>query len=265
MARTISIDEICEKIYSDKKVAVITGAGVSVASGIRPFRGKDGLYSEDEDAKRKLSLGYFEKFPQRFYEFYRENFLKENKGPNVTHKTLAELEANGYIDGVVTQNIDNLHTLAGSENIIELHGTGERYYCFNCKVPYTKEQYSKDYVCEKCGGAIRPDMVFYEEPPKDEDKEKAYRLLLNADIVLILGTSFDVNTILNLLTRHEHYRQVSKKECEIIIVNKDETEYDWLGRVCYMDLSVLFEEVRKYGIENGYLENPTLEEKGFSR
>ena len=264
MARTISVEKICEKIYSGKKIAVITGAGVSVASGIRPFRGENGLYSENEDAKKKLSLDYFQKSSQGFYKFYRENFLKPNDGPNIIHTTLASLQQKGYIMGIVTQNIDNLHTLAGSENVIEIHGTGEKYYCINCKGEYTKEQYSKDYVCPKCGGAIRPDMVFYGEPPKEEDKIDAYRLLIKADIVLILGTSFDVNTILNLLDKYEYYKRLSKKEYEIIIVNKEKTEHDYLGSTCYMDLSLLFEEIKRYGIENGFLDS-ILEEKGFTR
>ena len=265
MARTISIEEICKIIYSDKKVAVITGAGVSVASGIKPFRGEDGLYAENKEVIKKLSIGYFLAHPQEFYKFYRENFLKENTGPNITHKTLAELQENGYIEGVITQNIDRLHTLAGSENVIEIHGTGERYYCIKCEEQYTKKQYANGYICEKCGGVIRPDMVFYEESPKEEDKKKAYRLLIDVDIVLILGTSFEVNTILSLLDKYEYYRRLSKKDYEIIIVNKDKTEYDYLGSVCYMDLAVLFEEVRKYGIEKGYLGATTLDEKGFTR
>ena len=107
-------------------------------------------------------------------------------------------------------------------------------------------------------------MVFYEEPPKEEDKKIAYRLLIKADIVLILGTSFDVNTILNLLDKYEYYKRVSKKEYEIIIVNKEKTEHDYLGRTCYMDLSLLFEEIKRYGIENGFLVS-ILEEKGFTR
>ena len=265
MAKTISVDEICKKFYGDKKVAVITGAGVSVASGIRPFRGEGGLYNENKEAIRKLSLRYFLSSSQGFYKFYRENFLKPNDGPNIVHQVLAELQKEGYIEGIITQNIDTLHTLAGSENVIEIHGTGDRYYCINCKASYTKERYSKDYVCEKCGGAIRPDMTFYEEPPKEEDRISAYRLLIKADIIFILGTSFDVNTILNLLGKYEYYKRVSKKDYEIIIVNKDKTDYDYLGRVCYMDLSKLFDEVKKYGIEKAYLGFNTLDEKGFTR
>lgn len=254
MGKQISIEEICEIIYSGKKIAVITGAGVSVASGIAPFRDESGKY-RIENGEQKLHIDYFREDPEKFYKFYKTYFVKPNKGPNVTHITLSKLQEKGYIEGVVTQNIDKLHTKAGSKDVIEIHGDGTLFCCTNpsCDGEYTKEQYLKSDVCPKCGNLIRPDIVLYGETPRNINK--AIDLLKCADVVLVLGASLLVRDIIGLLMYYISTKIYANEPNNLIFINKGKTELDNNALVCRMDLEKAFEEIKKYGIEKGFLDS----------
>lgn len=257
MGKNISIEEISEIIYSGKKIAVVTGAGVSVASGITPFRDENGNYLI-EGGEYSLSIECLSDKPEKFYEAYKRNILKPNSGPNITHTTLAQLQEKGYIEGVITQNIDGLHNAAGSRDVIELHGDGTSFYCTNpdCKERYGKEQYQESNICPKCGNMLRPDIVLYGEcANKVED---AFRKLIQSDVVIVLGASLKVSDINSLLSAYMRYKWYNNQEYGFIIINKSSTWLDNCSSVCREDLSEVFERIQRYGIENGYLESTTL-------
>ena len=138
------LDQMLKSIFSGARVVVLTGAGVSTASGISDFRGENGLYTSGIDAEEILSRKYFRENPELFYQFYTQNMMIEGYEPNLIHQTLAALEKAGYIDGIITQNIDKLHQKAGSKNVVEIHGDGSKYYCTKCEKEYSGEEYLKN-------------------------------------------------------------------------------------------------------------------------
>lgn len=255
MKSTIDIDKICEIIYSGKKIGVITGAGVSVASGISPFRDENGKCLI-ECMEEKLHIDYLRGFPKEFHKFYTTYFTKSNNGPNVTHVTLAELQEKGYIEGIITQNIDNLHTLAGSKNVIEMHGNGTSFSCTNpgCDGKYTKEQYNESDICPICGNLVRPDIVLYGESP--EGIGPIFDLLKRVDLLLVLGSSIKVGDMKGLIIYYRSIKRDFNSKEDLILINLGETLYDNDALVCHIDLETAFKKIRKYGIENGYLDLP---------
>ncbi len=198
------------------------GAGVSTESGIPDFRSVDGLYNQTYDYPPEtiLSHTFYMRKPEEFFRFYRNKMLFPNAKPSVTHKKLAELESKGKLKGVITQNIDGLHQKAGSSHVIELHGSVLRNYCEKCHRFYGIEAVLESDgipLCE-CGGRIKPDVVLYEEGLEDNNIKEAVRLIREADVLIVGGTSLGVYPAAGLIDYYRGNR--------LILVNKSETPYD---------------------------------------
>ena len=185
-----SITRLAQRIQSASAISVLTGAGVSSASGVPTFRGEEGLwksYSPQELATPEA----FARNPELVWEWYqhRKKVVSESE-PNASHRAIVEME-NYFPDvKVITQNIDNLHKRAGSKTVYELHGNIERNYCIKCKKVYYDNIPLKDKipVCE-CGGLIRPNVVWFGEYLPQDQFDASYLAAENADIFFIVGTS----------------------------------------------------------------------------
>lgn len=183
-------------INESSRIVFFGGAGVSTESGIPDFRSADGLYNQKYryPPEQIISHSFFLRDPEEFYRFYRDRMIYREAKPNAAHLKLAELERAGKLSAVITQNIDGLHTDAGSRNVIELHGSIRRNRCMNCGRPYTLEQIINTTGvprCE-CGGIIKPDVVLYEEPLDEDCINRAINAISGADMLIIGGTSLVV-------------------------------------------------------------------------
>lgn len=190
------IKKLQEIIDDSERIVFFGGAGVSTESGIPDFRSADGIYHQQYKyaPEQVVSHSFFVRYPEAFYEFYKEKMMALDARPNPAHIKLAELEKAGKLTAVVTQNIDGLHQAAGSRNVYELHGSIHRNYCMRCGKFYDAE-YVKGYDgvprCE-CGGMIKPDVVLYEEGLDQDTIQGAVRAISQADTLIIGGTSLVV-------------------------------------------------------------------------
>lgn len=232
-------DKLNDFIKQSSNAVFFGGAGVSTASGIPDFRGKGGLYMGDLPAEVYLSHSFFVRNTEKFFEFYRSKMLYPNAKPNVVHSTLASLEKAGKLRAVITQNIDGLHQMAGSRNVIELHGSVNRNYCLDCG-----EFYGVDYIfnsigvpkCAKCGGVVKPDVVLYEEPLSDTEWSRAYMAIEEADLIIVGGTSLSVYPASSLL-----YNTNGKILC---LINNQPTSFDSSATLVIRDdLKRVFESI----------------------
>ena len=185
-------------INSCNRIVFFGGAGVSTESGIKDFRSKDGLYNLQSKYGRPyeemLSSTYFFSNTDTFYKFYREMMINTSAKPNVAHKYLAELEKTKDLT-VITQNIDGLHQMAGSRNVLELHGSIHRNRCLKCNAFYSLEDLLKlDSTprCPQCGGLIKPEVTLYEEALDQKVLQNSLRAISNAELMIIAGTSLRV-------------------------------------------------------------------------
>lgn len=183
-------------IDESNSIVFFGGAGVSTESGIPDFRSPDGLYNQKYDVppEELLSHGYFFSHTEKFYEFYREKMICLDAKPNKAHKKLAELEKAGKLKAVITQNIDGLHSAAGSKKVYELHGSVHRNYCLDCGKSYSAEDIlaSNGIPHCTCGGLIKPDVVLYGENLDDATVTGALSAIENCDTLIIGGTSLTV-------------------------------------------------------------------------
>ena len=227
------------KQLEKKNIVVFTGAGLSTASGIKDFRGENGLYKENINAEEILSHSYFIKNPKEFYIFFRDKLINEVK-PNEAHQLITELEKEGYINAVITQNIDNLDKTAGTKNVIELHGNAENFYCTGCNKKYKlKDIINMDLVpmCE-CGNIIRPDIVLYEEQLDTFKLMHAMEEIKNAKTLLVIGSSLKVNPAAGLV--HDFIVDMRfDKEKKLFIINKGQTDYDGFAKETKYDGDVI--------------------------
>ena len=190
------IEQLQHMIDKSSRIVFFGGAGVSTESGIPDFRSADGIYHQKYkySPEQVVSHTFFMRYPEAFYEFYKEKMMALDAKPNPAHMKLAELEKAGKLTAVVTQNIDRLHQAAGSRNVYELHGSIHRNYCMKCGKFYDAE-YVKNYDgvprCE-CGGMIKPDVVLYEESLDQNTIQEAVRAISQADMLIIGGTSLVV-------------------------------------------------------------------------
>lgn len=199
------------------------GAGVSTASGIKDFRGKNGLYKEKMDYPPEylLSSNCFYQEPELFFKFYNENMNALEYEPNIVHKYLSKLERIGKLKAIVTQNIDGLHQKAGNKNVYEIHGTIYKNHCVKCHKFYDAQSvFASDGIpkCE-CGGIIKPDVVLYGEmlPPCYNE---ALLAISKADLLLVAGTSLTVEPAASL---------VRLCQGKLVILNDTKTPYDNLA------------------------------------
>ncbi len=225
---------LLRKLIKDSNyIVIMTGAGFSVPSGIPDFRSNNGLYKEidflNDNPEKILSNSYFRNQPEKFYQFYRSKMINSDALPNIAHYTIANLEKIGKVKAVITQNIDGLHQLAGSSNVVELHGSIHRNYCMKCGKSYKLPDISKANGIPKCdcGGIIKPDVVLYEESLSNKLIEKAINEIEKADLLLVVGTSLLVYPAAGLIS---YYNKPN-----MVIINKDATPYDDFAKLVIHD------------------------------
>lgn len=220
--------ELKRRVEKAKNVVFFGGAGVSTASGIPDFRSPDGLYYQQFDypPETMLSHSFYVTHTKEFFDFYRSRMIALDAKPCQAHKKLAELEAEGKVSAVVTQNIDGLHQLAGSKRVWELHGSVHRNICRKCGAVYSAEwvlQTTGVPRCPKCGGEVKPDVVLYEEGLSERVIDGAVRAIASADLLIIGGTSLVVYPAAGLV---RYFRGN-----EIVICNLQPTPQDSMANL----------------------------------
>jgi len=209
-------------IQNSDNIVFFGGAGVSTESGIPDFRSADGLYSSKYKYSPEtiLSRSFFNKHTEEFYRFYREKMLYPGAKPNKAHLALSELEKQGKIKAVITQNVDGLHTFAGSKNVFELHGSALRNLCLDCGKVYDLDKIldSEGIPYCTCGGTIKPDVILYEEALDMNVMMTAVEAVYDADVLIVGGTSLNVYPAAGLIDRY--------RGDKLILINKSKTSYD---------------------------------------
>lgn len=224
--------ELLQKYIDEcKSIVFFGGAGVSTESGIKDFRSADGLYNMQYDypPEEILSHTFFLNNTKEFYKFYKDKLNCLDTLPNITHKYLTKLENNGKLKGIITQNIDGLHTKANSKKVFELHGSIYRNYCMNCHRFYEAKDIfeSKDIPRCSCGGIIKPDVVLYEEALDEKVINKSIELISNAELLLISGTSLTVYPASSFIN---YFRGKY-----LVIINRDTTNLDNIANLVIND------------------------------
>lgn len=211
-------------INHSRRIVFFTGAGISVPSGIPDFRSADGLYNEQREDKIRpediISHSFYMMHKELFYSFYKNKMMYLDAKPNAAHEWIASLEKDKQVT-VVTQNIDGLHSLAGSKNVVEIHGSIHRNYCEKCS-KFFDAKYVHDYEgvpkCDRCGGDIKPDVVLYEEPLNEDEINRAINAIMQADTLVVIGTSLSVYPAAGFI---RYFRG-----SVLILLNKSATSYD---------------------------------------
>lgn len=219
------IERLSQIIKESDNIVFFGGAGVSTSSGIPDFRSSNGLYSKKLNRsftpEQAVSHTFFIRYPEEFFDFYKENLVYLDAAPSGCHSALAILEEMGKLKAVITQNIDGLHQAAGSKKVYELHGSVHRNYCTRCHSFYDANyviNYKGIPVCEKCGGTIKPDVVLYEEGLDDQIISGAIHAISKADTLIIGGTSLVVYPAAGLI---DYFRGKN-----LILINKSSTSAD---------------------------------------
>ena len=244
MARTITdpteaAQELANRVNKAGSVVFFGGAGVSTASGIPDFRSEDGLYHQhfDYPPETMLSHSFYVSHTKEFYKFYRERMICLTAKPNRAHYKLAELEDEGKLMAVVTQNIDGLHQMAGSHRVLELHGSVHRNICQRCGATQSAEWVlSTTGVprCPECGGPIKPDVALYEESLDEDVLLASARAIASCDLLIIGGTSLVVYPAAGLV----RYFQGN----DLVICNLQPTPQDSAADlVCACDIAKAFD------------------------
>lgn len=231
--------ELAERVRCAKRVVFFGGAGVSTASGIPDFRSEDGLYHQKfkYPPEEMLSHEFYLTHTEEFFDFYRTRMIALGAKPNQAHYKLAELEREGKLTAVVTQNIDGLHQAAGSKRVYELHGSGHRNVCQRCGHVYSAEWIMGTTGvphCEECGGRIKPDVVLYGESLDEKTLIGAAEDIQSCDMLIVGGTSLVVYPAAGLV----QYFQGD----DLVIVNKQPTPQDGAANlVCACDIAKAFD------------------------
>lgn len=215
----MTLQEIVDR---SRRIVFFGGAGVSTESGIPDFRSQDGLYRQKYKYPPEviLSRTFFELHPAEFFDFYRAKMLCLDAKPNAAHLKLAEMEKKGRLHGLVTQNIDGLHRAAGSRELFELHGCVHRNYCMDCGRLYDAQfiLHSTGIPRCACGGVVKPDVVLYEEPLDEATARGAMRVISEADVLIVAGTSLNVYPAAGYLS---YFRGR-----DLVVINRDATPAD---------------------------------------
>ena len=215
----MTLQEIVDR---GRRIVFFGGAGVSTESGIPDFRSQDGLYRQKYKYPPEviLSRTFFELHPAEFFDFYRAKMLCLDTKPNAAHLKLAEMERKGKLHGLVTQNIDGLHRAAGSRELFELHGCVHRNYCMDCGRLYDAQfiLHSTGIPRCACGGVVKPDVVLYEEPLDEATTRGAMRVISEADVLIVAGTSLNVYPAAGYLS---YFRGR-----DLVVINRDATPAD---------------------------------------
>ena len=236
------VQQLQQKINAAHRIVFFGGAGVSTESGIPDFRSQDGLYHQQYDVPPEtiLSRTYFDRHPAEFYQFYRNKMICLTAKPNAAHKKLSELEQAGRLLAIVTQNIDGLHQMAGSRNVLELHGSVHRNICRSCGAVYDAEWVMMTNGiphCDKCGGMVKPDVVLYEESLSEDVLTRSISAIASADLLIVGGTSLVVYPAAGLL----RYFQGDS----LVLINRDATQMDKMADLCIRDaIGAVMEQIR---------------------
>ena len=216
------LETLRQWIAESHNIVFFGGAGVSTESGIPDFRSVDGLYNQQYayPPETIISHSFYVRYPEEFYRFYKDRMLFADAKPNAAHRALAKLEADGRLKAVITQNIDGLHQMAGSREVLELHGSVHRNYCTRCGKFYSLDEVIRSEGVPRCdcGGTVKPDVVLYEEGLDSNTLEKSVRYIRQADMLIIGGTSLVVYPAAGLI---DYYRG-----SKLVLINKDATARD---------------------------------------
>lgn len=217
--------EFVKIVEKSENIVFFGGAGVSTESGIPDFRSEEGIYKAWTEYGRPseeiICRPFFDRKPEIFFDYYRKNLLYPEAKPNEAHYALARLERQGKVKAIVTQNIDGLHQMAGSKNVIELHGSVLRNYCMKCGASHTMEYVRQAMgvpLCENCGGIVKPDIVLYQEEVKSDVLDRAIKAIKEAETLIVGGTSLVVYPAAGLVERFQGKN--------LILINKSQTQYD---------------------------------------
>lgn len=221
--RDVKQEEILKQwIQESSHIVFFGGAGVSTESGIPDFRSQDGLYNQEYayPPETIISHSFFMRNPEEFYRFYKNKMIFRNAKPNAAHLALAKLEQEGKLKAVITQNIDGLHQMAGSKNVLELHGSIHRNYCMRCGKAYGLEAVADAAGIPRCscGGIIKPDVVLYEEGLDQQVLSAAVNAIRHTDMLIIGGTSLIVYPAAGLI---DYYRGN-----KLVVINMSVTSQD---------------------------------------
>ena len=240
------MNELLDAIEKSANLTAFTGAGVSTFSGIRDFRGKNGLYN-DEDADKIFDLNYFMRDPSFYYSKTKDFIYNiEEKNPGPVHKMLAGLESEHRIKTVITQNIDLLHQKAGSLDVIEVHGSPSTHRCLGCGKQFDFREIAnlvqQDIVpsCPDCGGIIKPDITFFGEALPAHAIERAFDVAAESDLMLVLGSSLVVQPAASIPL------QTVRSGGRIVIVNDMPTPLDDYAWKIFPDLGAFSRDISKY-------------------
>lgn len=237
------MNELLSLLNASRKTTVFTGAGVSTLSGIRDFRGSNGVYRtlwKGRQVEEILSIECFLRHPELFYEWAQDFVYRADEfKPSAVHLTLAEWEKQNLIDSVYTQNIDNLHQRAGSRKVYEIHGGANRHHCLSCRSAFSYDEIYPVVMQNKvprcsCGGVIKPDIVFYGESLDEELMQKAFADFTSSDLVLVLGSSLTVYPAAELPL------SAARSGVKIVVCNANPTQIDCYAALKYDDLAGLF-------------------------
>ena len=222
------IEALRQLIKSSGNIVFFGGAGVSTESGIPDFRSVDGLYQKKYayPPETILSHDFFTRHPEEFYAFYKDKMIYPDARPNAAHLALSRLEKDGKLKAVITQNIDGLHQSAGSRNVLELHGSVHRSYCVTCGTFHLLARVleARDVPRYDCGGIIKPDVVLYGEPLRDDIMRSAIEYISQADMLIVGGTSLSVYPAAGLI---DHYRG-----SKLVLINRTATNADGRAALC---------------------------------
>jgi len=216
------LEEAAELIKHSSRTVAFTGAGISVESGIPPFRGNSGLWSKFDPVF--LDINYFHQYPEKSWKLIKEifyDFFGKAK-PNPAHYALAEMENLGLLDSIITQNIDSLHQNAGSKEVYEFHGNSRNLICMNCYDRYLAENTDLSTlppICKNCGTYLKPDFVFFGEPIPEPANTKSFAEIKNANVFILIGTTGEIMPA--SLIPYE----ASKNKKKIIEINIEPSNY----------------------------------------
>lgn len=238
------VEQLETMIKNARRCCVFTGAGVSTLSGIPDFRGAHGVYTDPwhgMDVEEILSIDFFQKNPDIFYQWAKDVWYKVDLyKPTIVHTTLAKMEKKGYLQSLYTQNIDMLHERAGSKAVYDVHGSVAHHHCTRCGKAFSYRQVAdvvlsgKVPYCDKCGGVVKPDIVFYGEALDNYILSRAYEEFSHTDLCIVLGSSLTVQPAASF-----PYYAV-QHDAPLVIVNAQSTTEDSWATLRFKDLEQVF-------------------------
>lgn len=238
------VEKLQEIIDRHDNIVFFGGAGVSTESGIPDFRSQDGLYNQKYDYPPEtiLSHTFFMRYPEEFFKFYQDKMLCDTAQPNAAHKKLAELERAGKLRAVITQNIDNLHQMAGSRRVLELHGSVYRNYCMKCGKfhDFSFMKQAKGVPRCECGGIVKPDVVLYEEGLDNDTIRQSVEAIRQAQVLIIGGTSLAVYPAASLI---DYFNGEY-----LVVINRSPTPRDRYAQLLIQDsIGEVFSQIQVKG------------------